>query len=145
MRHRLLHVGCVLTILVGSGGCAAPRILGRTSLVDEAGAPLPPPPPPGVTLNFINLGGKIEESVVSVQTDVQGKYRSPELPPGKYTVEAVLPGFVIGRTTVLLGKHGTKEAPFVLKKIRESKGKSVKESQEENIPTPGEVKIKPPL
>jgi hypothetical protein len=52
---------------------------------------------------------------------------------------------VIGRTTVMLQKHGTKEAPFVLKKIRESKGKSVKESQEENIPTPGEVKIKPPL
>jgi hypothetical protein len=145
MRHRLLHVGWVLTILMGSGGCAAPRILGKTTLVDESGAPLPPPPAPGVTLNFINLGGKIEESVVSVQTDVQGKYRSPELVPGKYTVEAVLPGFVIGRTTVLLSKHGTKEAPFVLKKIRESKGRSVKESQEENIPTPGEVKIKPPL
>jgi hypothetical protein len=145
MRHGLLHVGCVLTILMGSGGCAAPRILGKTTLVDESGAPLPPPPVPGVTLNFINLGGKIEESVVSVQTDVQGKYRSPELAPGKYTVEAVFPGYVIGRTTVVLGKHGTKEAPFVLKKIRESKGRSVKESQEENIPTPGEVKIKPPL
>jgi len=86
MRHRLLHVGCVLTILMGSGACAAPRILGKATLVDESGAPLPPPPAPGVTLNFINLGGKIEESVVSVQTDVQGKYRSPELPPGKYTV-----------------------------------------------------------
>jgi hypothetical protein len=145
MRHRLLHPGWVLTILMGSGGCAAPRILGKTTLVDENGAPIAGAPPAGVTLNFINLGGKIEESVSSVQTDVQGKYRSPELPPGKYTVEAVLPGYIIGRTTVVLSKHGAKEAPFVLKRIREAKGRSVKESQEENIPTPGEVKIKPPL
>jgi hypothetical protein len=145
MKHRLLHLGWVLTILVGSGGCAAPRILGKTSLVDETGAPLPPAPPPGVTLNFINLGGKIEESVISVQTDPQGKYKSPELAPGKYTVEAVYPGYVIGRTTVVLAKHGAKQAPFVLKKIKEAKGRSVRESQEENIPTPGEVKIKPPL
>ncbi len=145
MRQRLLGAGGLLAVLVGSGGCAAPRILGKATLVDENGAPVPGAVASGVTLNFINLGGKIEDSIATVQTDAQGKYRSAELPPGKYTVEAVLPGYVIGRTTVVLQKHGTKNAPFALKKIREAKGRSVKESQEENIPNPGEVKIKPPL
>ena len=143
MRHRLLRVGWPLAILVGSGGCAAPRIVGKATMVDESGAPLPGAAQ-GVTLNFINLGGKIEESISSVQTDAQGKYRSAELPPGKYTVEAAYPGFVIERATVILKKHGSKNTPFVLKKIRETKGRSVKESQEENIPNPGEVKITPP-
>ncbi len=145
MRQRLLRAGSVLAILVGSGGCAAPRILGKATLVDENGAPIPGAVASGVTLNFINLGGKIEDSVATVQTDAQGNYRSAELAPGKYTVEAVLPGYVIGSTSVVLQKHGTKKAPFALKKIREAKGRSVKESQEENIPNPGEVKIKPPL
>ena len=143
MKCKLVRAEWLLVILVGSGGCTAARIAGKAALVDENGAPLPPAS--GVALNFINLGGKIEESVSSVQTDAQGKYRSPVLQPGKYTVEAMFPGFVIERTTVVLKKHGTKKAPFVLKKIRETKGKSVKESQEENIPNPGEVKIKPPL
>ena len=37
-----------------------------------------------------------------------------------------------------------KKAPFMLKKIREGSSRSVNEAQEENIPNPGEVKIKPP-
>ena len=144
MRLRLVPTAWVLTILVASGGCAAPRILGRASVVDEPGTPPAGTPAPGVTVNFINLAAAIDESVVSVQTDAQGRYRSPELTPGKYQVEAMLPGFVIGKTTVILGKHGSKKAPFALKKIREAKAKSVKESERENIPTPGEVKIGPP-
>jgi hypothetical protein len=144
MRQRLLRAGSVLAILLGSGGCAAPRILGKATLVDENGAPIPGAAASGVTMNFINLGGKIEDSIATVQTDAQGNYKSAELPPGKYTVEAVLPGYVIGSTTVILQKHGAKKAPFALKKIREAKGRSVKESQDENIPNPGEVKIKPP-
>lgn len=143
MKQRSLGAGLVLAILVGSGGCAAPRILGRATLVDENGGP--GAVAPGVTLNFINLQGKIEDSIATVQTDAKGEYRSAELPPGKYTVEAVFPGYVIGSTTVVLQKHGAKKAPFALKKIREAKGRSVKESQDDNIPNPGEVKIKPPL
>ena len=143
MRQRLLGASGLIAILVGSGGCAAPRILGRATLVDENGGL--GTAAPGVTLNFINLQGKIEDSIATVQTDAQGNYRSAELPPGKYTVEAVLPGYVIGRTPVVLQKHGAKKAPFALKKIREAKGRSVKESQDDNIPNPGEVKIKPPL
>ncbi len=143
MRQRRRRAGLLLAVLVGSVGCAAPRILGRATLVDENGGP--GTAAPGVTLNFINLQGKIEDSIATVQTDAKGEYRSAELPPGKYTVEAVFPGYVIGSTTVVLQKHGAKKAPFALKKIREAKGRSVKESQDDNIPNPGEVKIKPPL
>ena len=142
MRLKQHRAACGLLILAASTGCTAARIVGRTSMVDEKAAPLPPSA--GVTLNFINLGGNIDESITSVQTDAQGKYASPVLPPGKYTVEAMYPGFVIERTSVVLKKHGKKSAPFVLKKIHETAGKSVREAQTENIPNPGEVKIKPP-
>ena len=140
LKRHLSALGLVL--LAGSTGCTAARIVGKTTLMDEKAAPMPPAA--GITLNFINLGGKIEESITSAQTDAQGKYASPVLPPGKYTVEAMYPGFVIEHSTVVLGKHGKKSAPFVLKKIREASGKSVREAQSENIPNPGEVKIKPP-
>jgi hypothetical protein len=143
MRLDLRYTGFVLAIVIGSWGCAAPRVLGRATVLDEGGAG-PGAPAPGVTVNFINLGGNIDESVLSVQTDAQGKYQSPPLPPGKYTVEAMLPGYVIGRTTVEMKKHGAKKAPFALKKIHETTGRSLKESETENIPTPGEVKIHPP-
>ncbi len=143
MRYELRRAGCLLAIVLGSTGCTAARIVGKTTLVDEKGAPLPPAA--GVTLNFINLGAKIEESQASAQTDATGQYASGVLPPGKYTVEAMHPGFVIERQTVVLGKHGSKKAPFTLKKIREGASKSVNEAQDENIPNPGEVKIKPPL
>jgi hypothetical protein len=141
-------MGWLLTILVGTG-CGAPRILGKTTIVDvptapAAGKAAAGAPAAGVTVNFINLSGTLEESVVSVQSDAEGKYKSPELAPGKYQVEAMLPGYVIGKATVTLKKHGAQKAPFVLKKIRETTGKSMKESETENIPTPGEVKITPP-
>jgi hypothetical protein len=143
MGRKLVRAGWLVAMVGGAAGCAAPRILGQASLVDEKGAPIPGPAA-GVTVNFINLGGTIEESITSVQTDAKGKYVSPELPPGKYSVEAMLPGFVIERSTVELKKHGKKKAPFVLKRIREAQGKSLKESKEANIPTPGQVQIEPP-
>jgi hypothetical protein len=79
-----------------------------------------------------------------VQSDASGGYRSPKIAAGKYKLEAMYPGFVIESTTVEVKSHEHKKTNVVLKKIREARGKSVKESQEENIPTPGEVKITPP-
>jgi hypothetical protein len=144
-----LKTGMALTIAAVSWGCAAPRILGRTTVVDQPSASAGPKaaagtPAAGVTVNFINLSGAIDQSFISVVSDAKGEYTSPELAPGKYTVEAMLPGYVIGHTSIELGKHGKKNAPFVLKKIGEAKGKSQKESESDNIPTPGEVKIHPP-
>jgi hypothetical protein len=117
MRCKLHQAGCLLAVVLLSTACTAARIVGKTTL---------------------------EDSLASAQTDVKGKYESAVLPPGKYTVEAMYPGYVIERATVVLKKHGKKKAPFVLKKIRETAGRSVNEAQEENIPNPGEVKIKPP-
>lgn len=144
MKRKLLRISWFLPILLGGAGCTAARIVGKTTVTDEKGGAGPGAPAVGVTMNFINLGGTIEESFPTVQTDAKGEYQSPVMPPGKYTVEAVLPGYVIERTTVELKKHGKKKAPFVLKKIREAQAKSVKEGKDDNIPNPGEVQIKPP-
>ena len=144
MKRKLLSQAWLVALLVASAGCAAPRVVGKATFANEPGAPGPVAPAVGVTLNFINLGGTLEESIPTVQTDAKGEYSSPELPPGKYTVEAELQGHVIERASVVLKKHGKKKVPFVLKKIREAKGKSVKEGKDDNIPTPGEVQIKPP-
>jgi hypothetical protein len=144
MKRKLLSPAWLVALLALSAGCAAPRVVGKATLANEPGVPGPGAPAVGVTLNFINLGGTLEESIPTVQTDAKGEYRSPVLPPGKYTVEAELQGHVIERTSVVLKKHGAKKAPFVLKKIREAKAKSVKEGKDDNIPTPGEVQIKPP-
>ena len=144
MKRKLLCAAWLTALVAASAACTAPRILGKASLANEQGAPGLGPPAVGVTVNFINLGGTLEESVPTVQTDAKGEYRSAVLPPGKYTVEAEFPGYVIERTSVVLNKHGAKKAPFVLKKIREAKGKSLKEGKDDNIPNPGEVQIEPP-
>lgn len=144
---KLHQAGCLLAIVLGCTGstaCTAARVVGKATLLDDQGVAIAAAPTPGVTVNFINLEGKLEDSIASVQTDAKGKYASAVLPPGKYTVEAMYPGYVIERTTVVLKKHGKKKAPFTLKKIRETAGRSAREAQEENIPNPGEVKIKPP-
>src|SRR5260370_33366595 len=104
MRQRLLRAGSVLAILVGSGGCAAPRILGKATLVDENGAPIPGAVASGVTLNFINLGGKIEDSVATVQTDAQCNYRSPGLAHGKDAVRPKVPRAHVGYWRAVLRK-----------------------------------------
>jgi hypothetical protein len=142
MSSKLRRAGCLLAVVLSGTACTAARIVGKTTLLDEKGVALPPTA--GVTLNFINLEGKLEDSLATVQTDAKGKYESAVLPPGRYTVEAMYPGYVIEHTTVVVKKHGKRKAPFVLKKIHETSGRSVNEAQEENIPNPGEVKIKPP-
>jgi hypothetical protein len=152
MRGQLLRTSLLLLAAAGSPGCAVmrpvmfwrdARLTGKVKMADESGLPAAAKGA-GVTVNFINLESKIEDSVVSVQTDAGGKYRSPELAPGKYKVEAMYPGYVIESTTVQLKSHEYKGTDVVLKKIRETRGRSARESQDDNIPTPGEVKITPP-
>ncbi len=126
---------------VTAGGCTT-MVKGKITLADERGAPVADVKPEGVTVNFINLEGKIEESVVSVTTDVTGKYKSPKLVAGQYKVEAFLPGYAI--ESVTLKVKGPKKALFTLKKIKEARGKSIRESEEDNIPNPGDVQIAPP-
>jgi carboxypeptidase family protein len=152
MRRQLLRACLPLLAIAGSTGCAVmrpvmfwrdARLTGKVKMADESGLPAAGKGA-GVTVNFINLESKIEDSVVSVQTDPSGKYRSPELAPGKYKLEAMYPGYVIESATVQLKSHEHKGTDVVLKKIRETRGRSARESQDDNIPTPGEVKITPP-
>jgi hypothetical protein len=149
---RRLILGSVLAVAICGAGCSIFRplafwrdtlIVGTVKLMDENGAPLTTPAT-GVTINFIFLGGKIEDSLLSAQTDERGRFRSPKLLPGEYKVEAMLSSFVIETATVKVKSHEHKKALFALKKIRETKGRSVRESDEENIPNPGEVQITPP-
>lgn len=142
----------VLLTAVASTGCAAFRpvlfwrpalIKGKVTLADEGGKPVPNTAE-GVTVNFINTSGKIDESVVSVTSDPAGRFQSPKLTPGEYKVEAFLPGHAIETTTLRLRSHEHKGTPFTLKKIRETRSKSIKESDDDNIPNPGDVQIAPP-
>lgn len=152
MKHRYI---CTLSLctLLGSTGCSAvrpllvwrdPLIVGRTQLADAEGAPLTEAAPSGVVLNFINREGKIEESLLSVEAGAAGRYSSPVLTPGEYTVEAMTPGFAIASQTVRVRSHEHKRVDFVLKKIREQASRSLREAAEDNIPQPGEVQIRPP-
>lgn len=153
MRRKLLEAGFLLAILAGTAGCSvlrpvlfwrAPTIMGQAQLMDTEGAPLTDAQPGGVILNFINRDGRIEDSIQSVKTDETGYYTSPELMPGEYTVEAMLPGFAIAKETVLVRNHEYRYVDFTLQKIRESVGRSMREAQEDNIPHAGEVQIAPP-
>jgi hypothetical protein len=142
----------VLAAAAASTGCSVFRpvlfwrpavIKGKVTLADEKGTPVGTPPE-AVTVNFINTTAKIEESVVSVNTDALGKYQSPKLTPGQYKVEAFLPGHVIETQNVKLRSHEHKGTPFTLKKIRETRSKTLRESDDDNIPNPGDVQIAPP-
>jgi hypothetical protein len=121
-----------------------PLIRGRTQLLDESGGALAAPGAQGVTVNFINRSGRIENSVVSVVATPSGEYRSPVLEPGEYTVEALLPGFAIESQSVAVRSHEHRRVDFALRRIRETSTRSLREAQEENIPHPGEVQILPP-
>ena len=149
LRMRLVQLGVLAVLLCALNACALafwrePLVVGKVQLVTENGAPVTDRAPTGVSVNFINVTARLEESVLSAQTDPQGKYRSPKLVPGRYKVEAMLPGYVIESAEAEVKSHRHKKVPFVLKKIGESRGRSVRESDEENIPNPGEVQIMPP-
>jgi hypothetical protein len=117
-----------------------PLIHGQARLMGEAVPPTTGTDVP-VTLNFIHQEGTLEGTLLAAETDPLGKYRSPKLVPGTYTVEAMLPGFVIGRATVVVRSHEYKRVDFNLYRIGEAEGKTLSEAFEDNIPAPGEVQI----
>lgn len=148
MIGRILCAAAVLAIL-GTTACRPlmfwrdPLIHGQTKLMGEA---LPPTAGTNasVTLNFIHQEGTLEGTLLSVETDPLGRYRSPKLVPGTYTVEAMLPGYVIGRAVVAVRSHEYKRADFNLYRIGEAEGKTLSEAGDDNIAAPGEVQIARP-
>jgi hypothetical protein len=148
MMNRILAASALLAIL-GTTACRPmmfwrdPLIHGQTKLMgeplpDTAGTNVP------VTLNFIHQEGTLEGTLLSVETDPLGKYRSPKLVPGTYTVEAMLPGYVIGRAEVVVRSHEYKRVDISLYRIGEAEGKTLSEAGEDNIAAPGEVQIARP-
>jgi hypothetical protein len=145
MTSRILGAAALLAIL-GATACRPlmfwrdPLIHGQTKLMGEA-LPSTVATDVPVTLNFIHQEGTLEGTLVSVEADPVGRYRSPKLVPGTYTVEAMLPGYVIGRAVVVVRSHEYKRADFNLYRIGEAEGKTLSEATDDNIPAPGEVQI----
>jgi hypothetical protein len=148
MMNRILAASALLAIL-GTTACRPmmfwrdPLIHGQTKLMgeplpDTAGTNAP------VTLNFIHQEGTLEGTLLSVETDPLGNYRSPKLVPGTYTVEAMLPGYVIGRAEVVVRSHEYKRVDLNLYRIGEAEGRTLSEAGEDNIAAPGEVQIARP-
>ena len=153
MRRTIFRTGILLALVAGITGCSLVRpmlfwreaqIFGRAELREVDGQPLEDMEPSGVIVNFIHLGGRIEESVVSVETDKNGRYRSPDLAPGEYAVEALLRGFALEKRTVRVRSHEHKRVDVELTRIREVSGHFMREGEEDNIPQAGEVQISPP-
>jgi hypothetical protein len=97
-----------LTLFVAAALVPAPAsaqedaIVGR--VLDTAGDPLP-----GVTVEV--LGSAQRETRLEV-TDLDGRYRIGDLPPGTYTVFFTLPGFrLVGRDNVGVDVGGGSVAP----------------------------------
>lgn len=144
MASSIVRATCfaALAAALTSTGCT-PMILGEARIVGAA------PQAPGtenapITVNFIHHEGTIDDTLISVETDPLGKFRSPELLPGVYTVEAMLPGYVVAESIVEVKKHGRRKVSLALYPIGEAEGRAMTEAAEENIKAPGQVQIGKP-
>ena len=148
MHSKILYAFGLLAVL-GTTACRPmmfwrdPLIHGQAKLMGEALPPTDATDVP-VTLNFIHQEGTLEGTLLSVETDLLGRYRSPKLVPGTYTVEAMLPGYVIERSVVVVRSHEYKRVDLALYRIGEADGKSLSEADDDNIHAPGEVQIARP-
>ncbi len=145
---KLMRTIAAVGALVLLGACS-PSIYGKVQLFDAAMQPVPPAveSPEGTVINMINVTSAIEEASSSATANAKGEYESAKdkIVKGKYKVEATRMGYETSTQTVDVGSGGTK-VEFSLKKIKESKRKSVEgsTSDEDKIINPGEVNIQPP-
>ncbi len=148
MRSKILYATGLLAI-VGATACRPlmfwrdPLIHGQAKLMGEALPPTDATDVP-VILNFIHQEGTLESTLLSAEADPLGRYRSPKLVPGTYTVEAMLPGYVIQRAVVVVRSHEYKRVDLSLYRIGEAEGKTLSEALEDGIAAPGEVQIARP-
>ena len=137
----------VLVLLVGA---CSPKIYGTVQLLDPALKPIPPTQesPQGTVVNMINTSTTLEKASHAVVVDADGKYESQKdsIVPGMYKVEASRIGFMTETQSIEVGKYSGQKVNFKLKKIPESKRKSIEgsKSDENKIVNPGEVNIQPP-
>lgn len=137
-------------ILVLLTGACSPKIYGTVQLLDPALKPIPPAQesPQGTVVNMINTTTTLEKASHAVVVDAEGKFESLKdaIVPGMYKVEASRIGFMTETQSVEVGKYSGQKVNFKLKKIPESKRKSIEgsKSDENKIVNPGEVNIQPP-
>lgn len=150
MGRSIAHVTCLVALVaIGTTGCTsmmfwrAPMIKGDARMAGEAARPTGAEDAP-ITVNFIHHEGTLDDTLISVETDPLGRFQSPELLPGVYTVEAMSPGYVVAESIVEVKNHQHQKLRFTLYPIGEAEGRSMTEAEEENIKTPGQVQIGPP-
>ena len=137
----------VLALLLGA---CSPKIYGTVQLLDPGLKPIPPAQesPQGTVVNMINTTTTLEKASHAVVADAEGKFESMKdfIVPGLYKVEASRIGFMTETQSVEVTKFGGQKVNFKLKKIPESKRKSIEgsKSDENKIVNPGEVNIQPP-
>jgi hypothetical protein len=151
MGRSIGYVTClaVLAAAILTTGCTsmmfwrAPMIKGDARMAGQATQPAGTENQP-ITVNFIQHEGTLDDTLVSVETDPLGRFQSPELVPGVYTVEAMLPGYVVAESTVEVKNHEHRKLNLTLYPIGEAEGRTMNEAEEENIKAPGEVQIGQP-
>lgn len=126
----------------------SPKIYGKVSLVDENMKPIESEAPQGTVINIINTTATVENASSSVVVDEKGEFESEEdsIIPGTYKVEAARIGFETVTETVEIKGSTRKKLEFSLKKIEETKRRSIEgaSSDADKIINPGEVNIRPP-
>jgi len=150
MRRSIAYVTCLVALVAtATTGCTsmmfwqAPMIMGDARMAGEAVQPTGTEDQP-ITVNFIHHEGTLDDTLISVETDPLGRFRSPELLPGVYTVEAMLPGYVVAESIVEVKNHQHRKLNLTLYPIGEAEGRTMSEAEDENIKTPGQVQIGPP-
>jgi len=144
-RMRMIAVAGALVLM----GACSPGIYGKVQLFDAAMQPVPAAveSPEGTVINMINITTTIEAASSSVAVNAKGEFESEkdQIVAGKYKVEATRMGYETNTQTIEVSSGGVK-VEFSLKKIKESKRKSVEgsTSDEDKIINPGEVNIQPP-
>ena len=143
--------GFLTLILVGLSlavaACSA-KIYGTVQLVDPEMKPLEGESVQGTVVNMINTTAQVENASTSAIVDEKGKFESAKesIVPGTYKVEAARIGFETETATVEIKGSSSEKLEFKLKKIEESKRRTIESSSTDadKIINPGEVNIRPP-
>ena len=137
----------IVLIAVLTSACSA-KIKGVVKLTDMNMKPLANVSSEGIVVNMINTTSSLESGSHAVSTDAKGNFISADgkVKAGTYKIEATKFGFVTDTQTIQVGGFGTREVTLVLKKILQSKRRSIRArgSDADKIINPGEVNIQPP-
>jgi len=146
---KLAKNAVIMAVMLLVAACA-PKISGTVLLVDAKMTPIPAAKesPVGTVVNLINTTTTLEKASQAVTVNEKGEFESEKdfIVPGMYKVEVTRIGYLTETKSVEITAHTREKLEFKLKKISESKRKSIEgsKSDEDKIVNPGEVNIQPP-